>query len=214
MSHLTQDRPDYAICFLAGGQARRMGGGDKAEIDVGGKTLLASLLERFDSAPYRFINANGDSTRFAHYGLEVVPDLLPDYQGPLSGIYAGLCHLKSQQKRYPEIQFMMVVPTDAPLIAQSHITDMLHVARHEHHKLVSVSSHGRTHPVIGLWSLSVCESLGDALMTQNIRKIDAFTAQIGCHYLSYDNTPDPFLNLNRPADLEHYHALMTASSDR
>src|SRR5579872_7179539 len=76
---------------LAGGLARRMGGGDKARITIGGATILqrvlASLKPQCSSV---IINANGDPSRFADTGLPVVADSVPDFAGPLAGILAGL----------------------------------------------------------------------------------------------------------------------------
>lgn len=199
---------DYAICLLAGGLARRMGGGDKGEIKLGDKTLLASLIERFQDAPYLFLNANGDRTRFAHYGLEVVPDILPDHQGPLSGIYAAMRHIKESR---PDCEWLVVLPTDAPLIPSAIASDMMAAARAQKSSLVSVKSAGRTHPVIGLWSMGVFDALETALIKEGVRKIDAFTERGGCHYLSYEGSPDPFLNLNRPDDLAAYLATISTS---
>ncbi len=76
---------------LAGGLARRMGGGDKARIRVGGATILERVLARLTPQCSRvIINANGDPARFADTGLPVVADSVPDFAGPLAGILAGL----------------------------------------------------------------------------------------------------------------------------
>ena len=194
---------DYAICLLAGGQARRMGGGDKGEIEIGGRTVLAQLVERFRDAPYLFLNANGDASRFAHYGLDVIPDILPDYQGPLSGIYAAMAHIRAH---HDTVKWLAILPTDAPLLPEGLVGDMMRAASAQSVPLVSVMSKGRTHPVIGLWSLAVFEALEEALIGQGVRKIDAFTNKLGCHYIAYDEGDDPFLNLNRPDDLAAYRA--------
>ena len=196
----------YAVCYLAGGQARRMGGGDKGEIVIAGQTILSSLIARYGDAPYQFINANGALDRFAHYGLDIVPDTLPDYQGPLAGIYAAMEHLKAH---HPTIKWLACLPTDAPLLPDSLITDMLDHAMIQQIPLVSVTSNERTHPVIGLWSLSLYEALKSALLEQGVRKIDAFTSAHGCAYLDYQAEEDPFLNLNRPEDLTAYLASIT-----
>ena len=191
----------YSLCLLAGGQARRMGGGDKGEIDVGGKTLITSLIERYALAPYMMLNANGDVGRFAHYGLDIIADILPDYQGPLAGIYTALSHIKTHR---PQDSYVAILPTDAPLLPDTLIQDMIAAAISHDAPLVSVKSHGRRHPVIGLWSLSVFEALEKAVCEEGVRKIDAFTTPLNCHYISYDEDPDPFLNLNRPDDVTAY----------
>ncbi|MBC7799638.1 MAG: NTP transferase domain-containing protein, partial [Gemmatimonadaceae bacterium] len=77
--------------ILAGGLARRMGGGDKALRIVGGQTVLARTIARLSPqvAPL-ILNANGDPARFGEYGLPVVADGLPDHPGPLAGVLAGM----------------------------------------------------------------------------------------------------------------------------
>jgi hypothetical protein len=71
--------------ILAGGLARRMGGGDKGLIKIGGETILDRALSRMKPQCSRMIiNANGDPSRFAFTGLPVVPDDIPDFAGPLA----------------------------------------------------------------------------------------------------------------------------------
>ena len=73
---------------LAGGLARRMGGGDKALIEIGGVAILDRVLARLRPACAGIVlNANGDPARFARFGLPVVPDSVPDFAGPLAGIW-------------------------------------------------------------------------------------------------------------------------------
>ena len=193
----------HAICLLAGGQARRMGGGDKGEIVIEGKTIISTLVSRFASFDYMFLNANGDLDRFQSYGLNTVPDKIPDYQGPLSGIYSAMCHLAETK---PDIKWLISLPTDAPLIPASLPEDLLLEAINANADVVSVQSHGRTHPVVAAWSMRLLEPLREALIEKKMRKIDLFTASYNCKYISYDEHPDPFLNLNRPEDLEAFHA--------
>ena len=191
---------DYAICLLAGGQARRMGGGDKGELLIQGQTIIARLLSQFRDTPYLFLNANGDPQRFRHYNCPVIPDILPDYQGPLSGIYAALGHVRQSR---PDIKWVLSLPTDAPFIPVSLPQDMQN-AISQGAEIVSVQSQGRTHPVIGLWSVDLYDALGKALVEGHVRKIDKFTADYHCQYLDYEGDPDPFLNLNRPEDYAHF----------
>ena len=75
--------------ILAGGQARRMGGRDKALLDLAGRPLLAHVAERLAGqvGPIA-IGANGDPARFAPFGFPVLPDQF-DQAGPLAGVLGG-----------------------------------------------------------------------------------------------------------------------------
>ena len=65
-------RPSILGLVLAGGLARRMGGGDKARIRIGGKTILERVLARLAPQCNAIIlNANGDPVRFGDTGLPV-----------------------------------------------------------------------------------------------------------------------------------------------
>src|SRR6476661_1580519 len=99
---------------LAGGLARRMGGGDKALIEVGGVAILDRVLERLRGACDPIIlNANGDPARFARYGLPVVADSIPDFAGPLAGILAGLDWTAAQR---PDCPVVVSLPGDCPFL--------------------------------------------------------------------------------------------------
>src|SRR5262245_50431210 len=87
---MTSYPPTFGL-VLAGGLARRMGGGDKARIEIGGVSILDRVLATLSAqCTGIIINANGDPKRFADTGLAVVPDSVPDFAGPLAGILAGL----------------------------------------------------------------------------------------------------------------------------
>src|SRR4030088_1669955 len=111
---------------LAGGLARRMGGGDKARIVIGGATILARVLARLKpQCAALILNANGDPARFADTGLPVVPDSVPDFAGPLAGILAGLDWAAAHA---PSILDIASVPGDCPFLPKN-LVERLHAAR-------------------------------------------------------------------------------------
>ena len=72
--------------ILAGGQATRMGGGDKGLLQVGGQSLMAHVIARLGpQVDGLALNANGDPARFADLGLPVVADSVDGFAGPLAG---------------------------------------------------------------------------------------------------------------------------------
>src|SRR6201999_772034 len=77
--------------LLAGGLARRMGGGDKPMRTIAGRTILERVITRLGpQCDGLILNANGDPARFTHAGLPVIPDSVGGFPGPLAGILAGL----------------------------------------------------------------------------------------------------------------------------
>src|SRR5262245_64427737 len=109
---MTIEFPPTLGLVLAGGLERRMGGGDKALISIGGVPILDRVLERLRPACKGIvINANGDPARFARWALPVVADSVPGFAGPLAGILAGLDWVAAHA---PEVDVMVSVPGDCP----------------------------------------------------------------------------------------------------
>jgi molybdopterin-guanine dinucleotide biosynthesis protein A len=203
-----QARETLAV-VLAGGLARRMGGGDKPLRSIAGRPLLDHLLDRLRPQVARVIlNANGDPARFAAYGLPVVPDGIADHPGPLAGILAALDHAAAQ---HPELPFVLSVTGDAPFIPAD-LCAGLHAAREAAGvPLACARSAGQTHPPIGLWPVALRGELRAALLAGE-RKIDRWTARFGCVHADWPAEPfDPFFNANTPDDLAAAEALLAAA---
>jgi molybdopterin-guanine dinucleotide biosynthesis protein A len=199
-------RADTLGTVLAGGLARRMGGGDKPLRQVGGRPLLDHLLERFrPQVTAVLLNANGDPSRFAAYGLPVVPDGLPDHPGPLAGILAALDHAAAH---HPDTPWVASVTGDAPFIPLD-LVARLHAARAEAGvPLACAVSDGQAHPPIGLWPVALRGELRAALLAGE-RKIDRWTARHGCAHAEWPAAPhDPFFNANAPEDLAEAEAIL------
>ena len=135
--------------LLAGGKSRRMGGGDKGMLEIGGKPMLAHVIERIQpqAAPL-VINANGDPARFAEFQLPVVADPIDGHVGPLAGVLAGL---KWATLNAPDCPYIITVSTDAPLIPDSLVARLQNALREGDGAIALASSGGNLHPVIGLW---------------------------------------------------------------
>jgi molybdopterin-guanine dinucleotide biosynthesis protein A len=198
--------------LLAGGLARRMGGGDKPLRTIAGRTILAHVIERLGSqCDGLLLNANGDPARFADYGLPVVADGVPDFAGPLAGILAGLDWLAANR---PGAQWLVSVAADTPFIPRD-LVARLHAAREAANvPLACAASGGWTHPVIGLWPVVLREELRHALTVEDERKIDRWTARHGVVSVEWLTEPvDPFFNANRPDDLAEAERLHAALGD-
>ena len=186
--------------LLAGGLARRMGGGDKPLRTIAGQTILAHVIARLrPQCEALLINANGDPARFGDYGLPVVADSVPDFAGPLAGILAGLDWMAQHR---PDLGWMVSVAADTPFIPRDLVARLQEARSRADQPLACAASGGWTHPVIGLWPVSLREDLRRALTLEQERKIDRWTARHGVVTVEWPTAPvDPFFNANKPEDL-------------
>jgi molybdopterin-guanine dinucleotide biosynthesis protein A len=177
-----------------------MGGGDKARIEIGGVSILDRVLATLSAqCPRLVINANGDPARFEDTGLPVVPDDVQGHPGPLAGVLAGLDWLVAQKLG---IEWMVSVPGDCPFLPDD-LVERLHAARREAGVPLACARSGEwRHPVVALWPVALREDLRQALVEQDMRKIEVWTARHGIAIADWPAEPvDPFLNVNTPEDV-------------
>jgi molybdenum cofactor guanylyltransferase len=184
---------------LAGGLARRMGGGDKALIAIGGVPILDRVLGLLRPACAEIIlNANGDPARFGRYGLPVIADSVPDFAGPLAGILAGLDWAAAKRT---DLTWVVSVPGDCPFLPHD-LVMRLHEARQQAGLPLACARSGDwRHPVVALWPVALREDLRHALVKEDLRKIEVWTARHGVAIADWPAKPvDPFFNVNTPED--------------
>jgi molybdopterin-guanine dinucleotide biosynthesis protein A len=196
---------------LAGGLSRRMGGGDKGLRELGGKPLMAHTIERLAAqASPLAINANGDPSRFAAFGVPVIPDLTAGHPGPLAGVLAGM---RWAEKAAPEARFIVTAACDTPFFPEDMTARFLAAAGSAYPAIALAGSAGRTHPVFALWPVSLADDLEDAVASGN-RKVGDW---IGRHrHFIVEFQPanlggalaDPFFNVNTPEDLAQAAAFL------
>jgi molybdopterin-guanine dinucleotide biosynthesis protein A len=196
---MTTEAPALGL-VLAGGLARRMGGGDKPRTSIGGVTILSRVLERLKPQCSRMVlNANGDPARFADTGLSVIADDVPDFAGPLAGILAGL---DWAAKNAPDVVTVVSVPGDCPFLPRD-LVARLNEARAASGKPLACARSGEwRHPVVGLWPVALRADLRHALTQEDLRKIELWTARHGVALADWPAEPvDPFFNVNTPEDV-------------
>jgi molybdenum cofactor guanylyltransferase len=209
---MTIELPPTLGLVLAGGLARRMGGGDKALINIAGVPILDRVLERLRPACTGILlNANGDPSRFARWGLPVVADSVAGFAGPLAGILAGL---DWAAEHAPGLEVIVSVPGDCPFIPKD-LVARLHVARASADEPLACARSGEwRHPVVGLWPVALRDDLRRALVDEDLRKIEVWTARHGVAIADWPLTPvDPFFNVNTPEDAAAAERIATQHAD-
>jgi molybdenum cofactor guanylyltransferase len=191
---------------LAGGLARRMGGGDKALIPIAGATILERVLVRLRPACSGIVlNANGDPSRFARFGFPVVADSVQDFAGPLAGILAGLDFVASSA---PDIGWIVSSPGDCPFLPYDLVARLHQARRDAGVPLACARSGDWRHPVVGLWPVALRQDLRQALIGEGLRKIEVWTARHGVAMAEWPARPiDPFFNVNAPEDVKEAERL-------
>lgn len=186
--------------LLAGGLARRMGGGDKPMKTIAGRSILERVIARL--APQcdgLILNANGDPARFASFGLPVVADTVEGFAGPLAGVLAALDWAAANR---PDVEWVLSTATDCPFLPRDLIARLQHARMSEGAQLAVAASGDQVHPVIGLWNVALRNDLRHALVVEDIRKIDRWTARYRLATVVWPDKPlDPFFNANTIEDI-------------
>ena len=152
-----------------------MGGGDKCLRPLGGRPILAHVIERARAQVDTLVlNANGDPARFAAFGLPVVADTVPGFAGPLAGILTGLEWAAAHR---PDAPWLLSIATDTPFFPRDLAARLLAAVAAEGAELACAASAGQAHPVFGLWPVALAAELRRALVEEGMRKIDAWTAR-------------------------------------
>ena len=155
------------------------------------------------------LNANGDPARFAGFGLPVVADSIPGFVGPLAGVLAGLEWAKTQA---PDLSWVASFATDAPFVPRDLVARLMAAVHAEKAQLACAASGGRTHPVFGLWPVSLAGNLRHALVDDGMRKVEDWMRRFAVAVVEYPVKPfDPFFNANRPEDLAQAERLLKSS---
>ena len=206
-------RPKIAGVILAGGRSRRMGGGDKCLQPLRGEYLISRVIARAHSQVDALaINANGDPARFADFRLPVVADSVADFAGPLAGVLAGL---DWAAEAAPDSVWLATFACDAPFFPHNLVIRLWAEAEEAGADVACARSRGRDHPVFGLWPLALRDALHRALVEDDIRKVDVFTARYELVQVEFPDLAspwgqvDPFFNANRPEDLAEAERILS-----
>ena len=148
--------------ILAGGLSRRMGGGDKSMLALGGQSILNYVVDLAQAQVETLVlNANGDAERFASFALPVQADIVPDFAGPLAGVVSAMAWTKQNRTNATHI---ITMAADTPFFPADYVARMLKQMQEKEQRLACASYQGRTQPVFGLWPVDLFEDLYQAIV--------------------------------------------------
>ena len=188
--------------ILAGGQATRMGGGDKGLLPLGDTTIIGHVIARLEPQVAGLaLNANGDATRFAHLGLPVIADTIGGYAGPLSGVLAGLDWAATQGADH-----IVTAAADTPFFPCDLVPQLLHAAETAGSQIALAATADGRHPTFGLWPVALRDDLRTALQ-DGLRKVVLWTDRHGGATARFSDDA-AFFNVNTPDDLKSAEAML------
>jgi molybdenum cofactor guanylyltransferase len=208
-------RLDVTGVVLAGGLSRRMGGGDKGLLELGGKPMLTHVVCRLrPQVGAVIINANGEPARFAPLGLPVVPDTIGGFVGPLAGVLAGM---RWSIENAPEAHWVVTAAGDAPLLPSDLVERLVQAVENRPDAIALAQSNGELHPVIGLWPVALAEDLEEQLRG-GVRKVLHWTKRHGTASVPFPPARvsgldiDPFFNANTPQELDQLRTMLAKTA--
>ena len=190
---MTLSRADITGIVLAGGQGRRMGSVDKGFVELGGRPLVAHVVERLaPQVQTLIINANQNLGRYAAFGFPVVADAIGGFAGPLAGLHAGLAAATTP--------FVATCPCDSPFLPADLVVRLSGAFDAQPIDIAVARTFAQPHPVFALARRSVLPHLA-RFLDGGGRKIDAWYATLQVVEVPFDDEADAFRNINTPAEL-------------
>ena len=192
--------------IIAGGLSSRMGGREKALLELDSKPVILRVIEQFEpQVDQLVINANGEPARFSAFGLEVVPDVLTSLTTPLAGLHAALRFAKSVGA-----DVLVTVPSDTPFLPFDLAAKLLENSMANGAAIAS--SGGQDHYIIGAWNKELLDDLERAIAKDGLFRVKDWARRASAQKVEWPVEPyDPFFNVNAPEDLLRAEQILKAS---
>ncbi|WP_417320783.1 molybdenum cofactor guanylyltransferase MobA [Emcibacter sp.] len=198
---MTDSTPYITGIILAGGRSRRMGD-NKLTMPLGDKTVLKHVIDRAEPQVDGLLLSYNEAFGPLSAGdLPVIPDNFPD-AGPLGGLEAGLARLEKTGGDY-----LLSFAGDVPFVPGNYAVRLFEAISQGNHTVAVASSANRLHGVMGLWHVSLLESLRDYL-TSGERRVMTWLERQNRVKVVWEDNPDPFFNVNSPEDMDRARRLL------
>ncbi len=186
--------------ILAGGRSSRMGGSRKALLELNGRPLLAHVIDRLQAhLDPLMLSCDSETSEFESFGLPLVPDLLPGFRGPLTGLYSALQCLadKGQQNS------LVLCPCDAPFIPHNLVQTLLDADQENEKPVVVISYQGVQQPTFSMWHTHHLPAIHEAAVKRGDGGLRYMLKSLPHTVVEWAPAePSPFFNINTPNDLK------------
>lgn len=188
---------DVAGAILAGGEGRRMGGVNKALLEVGGQRIIDRLLAVFRSCFSEVLIAAREASAFANLGVPVATDRF-ELRSSLTGIHAALIAARAER--------VFVSACDTPFLRRELVLALLGQCDPDADVVIPIWEDGRLEPLCAVYS-KACLPHIEARLEAGSAQIIRFFAMVRVRHVPMASLreADPelksFLNVNTPSDL-------------
>ena len=193
-----------SLAIIAGGQSRRMGR-DKAFVHLAGKPLIEYVIERSaDLGTAETILITNKPAQYAHLGLPMHRDILPD-KGSLGGIYTALVQAGRRD--------VLALACDMPFVNSSLLQYMIE-QMDEDIDIVVPTVDGYPQGLHAIYKKTCIEPIAAQLAADRL-KIIRFYDQMRVRYLdeadyaAFDPQGRSFANINTPEELAKAERLLS-----
>ena len=182
--------------IIAGGRSTRMGGREKSLLVLDNVTLIERVLSRLRfQCDDVIINANGEQSRFGHFGSAIIADSLPDPSSPLWGLHAALDY-----GNMLGFDAVATTPVDAPFLPLDLVQRLTEAG--EVTGAAIARSGAQNHHLTGLWTTALAKPLENLILDQGFKRVQDFATKAKAEIVQWSDMPhDPFFNINTPEDL-------------
>ena len=190
---------------LAGGRARRMGGGDKSFVLLNDQPLLQRAIVRLrPQVGSLVVSGNGPPKRYAEFETPVIADTVGGFAGPLAGMLAGMGWARANA---PGASRIATVAVDTPFFPLDLVARLSAAVGNE--RVAAATSRGRMHPVFALLPMGLADDLAAFLAAGTSFKVADWLARHDVVTVDFDEVAgvDPFFNINTPGDLAQAEAV-------
>ena len=177
-----------------------MSGQDKCLLPLQGKPVLVHLIDRLKPQVSALIlNANGDPARFRDFAIDIVPDALEGFLGPLAGICAAFDWFAALST---QSAWMLVVSGDTPFVPRDLVAKLFaQTAENPEAKIIVPRTLGQDHYLCALWRCDQVAALRQAVQGGAIRSVRQWVSDTDKISVDFNAEPfDPFLNINTQDD--------------
>lgn len=187
-----------ACVILAGGRGQRLGGVNKAFIEIGGQRLIDRVARVVGDCDPIVVSIGRMSPQTALLpGVRQVSDIQTDFGGPLAGVAAVIEVLDNCN-----CELLLTVAVDTPFFPPDFLTRAM--AALGGAPAIVAAYAGQPYPTNALWRLASLRGLPDQIRNGSApRSLKRLAEALGAARLDYsDLSPDdPFANINTAADL-------------